>query len=105
MFCTGYGEIIGNLCIKITDLRRRNGNLRLRKMDAGIGMVSGLAVRLDAEPQDQPGWSRLIRAYFVLGRTAEAQEALQRARSIFSEQPDKLAALNSQVPPQLGAQE
>lgn len=69
------------------------------------GMVSGLAERLEDEPQDQPGWSRLIRAYAVLGRTAEAEEALQKARSIFAEQPDKLAALNSQVPPQLGAQE
>ena len=69
------------------------------------GMVSGLADRLEDDPQDQPGWSRLIRAYAVLGRTAEAEEALQKARSIFAEQPDKLAALNSQVPPQLGAQE
>lgn len=69
------------------------------------GMVAGLAERLEEEPQDQPGWSRLIRAYAVLGRTAEAEEALQKARSIFAEQPDKLAALNNQVPPQLGAQE
>ena len=47
------------------------------------GMVSQLASRLDAEPQDADGWRRLIRSYAVLGRKAEAEAAGRRALGVF----------------------
>ncbi|MEP2628152.1 MAG: c-type cytochrome biogenesis protein CcmI [Rhizobiaceae bacterium] len=75
------------------------------RADMIAGMVEGLAARLEDEPQDQPGWSRLIRAYAVLGKATEAREALKKARLVFADQPEKLAALNSQLPPQLGEQQ
>lgn len=40
------------------------------------GMVEGLAARLADDPADAAGWQRLARAYQVLGRTADAQNAL-----------------------------
>jgi len=42
-------------------------------------MVSGLAGRLEAAPDDPEGWLRLIRAYAVLGRQDEAEGAVARA--------------------------
>ena len=35
------------------------------------GMVSRLAERLKAEPDDVEGWLRLIRSYVVLGRATK----------------------------------
>jgi cytochrome c-type biogenesis protein CcmH len=43
------------------------------------GMVSGLADRLESEPDDVDGWLRLIRSYVVLGRTEAAAEAARDA--------------------------
>ena len=61
-------------------------------------MVEGLAARLDQQGDDLPGWLKLVRAYSVLDRKADAQKALARAKSQFSgntqaiEQLDALAA-------------
>lgn len=43
------------------------------------GMVSGLAARLQTEPNDADGWLRLIRSYVVLGKIDEAAEAARAA--------------------------
>jgi cytochrome c-type biogenesis protein CcmH len=43
-------------------------------------MVARLAERLEAEPGDADGWRRLSRAYHVLGETANAKKAAQRAQ-------------------------
>ncbi len=43
------------------------------------GMVSGLAERLELEPNDADGWIRLIRSYVVLGRAEDAAEAARAA--------------------------
>ena len=43
------------------------------------GMVSGLAERLQREPDDVEGWLRLIRSYVVLGRPDEAAAAARGA--------------------------
>lgn len=48
------------------------------------GMVEGLAARLDRAPGDLQGWLRLVRAYGVLGRRADADAALARARMAFA---------------------
>lgn len=57
------------------------------------GMVSGLAARLDASPDDPQGWARLFRAYIVLGRQADAEAALVRARGLLAGKSDALAAV------------
>lgn len=48
-------------------------------------MVAGLAERLQEEPDDKPGWIRLIRSYTVLGKPQEARQALASARQHFAE--------------------
>ena len=48
------------------------------------GMVEGLATRLGDQGGTADEWARLIRAYGVLGRDAEARSALHTANSIFT---------------------
>ena len=43
------------------------------------GMVSGLAARLEENPDDPDGWLRLARAYGVMGRWDDARAAADRA--------------------------
>src|SRR6185312_904543 len=59
---------------------------RIATLSAGNGvrpdveaMVSGLAARLKADPNDVEGWQRLIRAYSVLGHNDKAVAALKDA--------------------------
>lgn len=52
-------------------------------------MVSRLAARLERQPDDAAGWLRLIRAYSVLGRNAEAAEAAGRALRSVSQQDER----------------
>lgn len=47
-------------------------------------MVGRLAARLDAAPNDLPGWLRLIRAYQVLGKAEEAKAAGDKAKTVFA---------------------
>ncbi len=44
-------------------------------------MVAGLAQKLEAEPDNLQGWAMLARSYKVLGKTAEAETAYDRAGS------------------------
>ena len=47
-------------------------------------MVAGLAARLQDNPNDLPGWQRLLRAYAVLGDREKLQAALAQANAIFA---------------------
>jgi cytochrome c-type biogenesis protein CcmH len=58
------------------------------------GMVAGLAARLEEQPDDPEGWVRLVRAYAVLGRTADRDRAVSRARRLFKDRPEVLEALD-----------
>ncbi len=58
-------------------------------------MVDGLAERLRAEPNDAAGWQRLIRAYAVLGRTADARAAFETASATFAAEPEALAGIRA----------
>ena len=58
-------------------------------------MVEGLDQRLKDNPDDLPGWLRLIRARVVLGEREKAASALQGARKAFAGKPDALAQLNA----------
>ncbi len=46
------------------------------------GMVDGLAARLEQNPNDLDGWTRLERAYRVLGDTAKADQAAARIAAL-----------------------
>ncbi len=59
------------------------------------GMVSGLAARLEQNPNDLDGWLRLVRAYGVLGKQDEAKAALTRARTAFAADKTALAELDA----------
>jgi cytochrome c-type biogenesis protein CcmH len=68
------------------------------QVDAAIeGMVSGLAERLRAEPLDPEGWTRLVRAYAVLGREAELRAATAEARRLFAGRPEVLRDLDTAI--------
>lgn len=58
-------------------------------------MVAGLAARLEENPYDAQGWARLIRARLVLGQREQAERDLQRAQSLFSDEPEVLSLLQS----------
>jgi cytochrome c-type biogenesis protein CcmH len=57
------------------------------------GMVSRLAQRLAANPDDPAGWVQLVKAYAVLGDTAKRDATLQSARARYADKPDVLADL------------
>lgn len=58
-----------------------------------LQMVTGLANRLEEDPDDLEGWLRLIRSYTVLQEVQKADEALQKATLQFLTRPDALTAL------------
>ncbi|MEN3792936.1 c-type cytochrome biogenesis protein CcmI [Fulvimarina sp. MAC3] len=67
-----------------------------QRRDMIEGMVSQLADRLEADPNDAQGWQRLIRSYSVLGKKEDAAKALNTALGVFSndaEARDQIAAL------------
>ena len=57
-------------------------------------MVEGLAARLKDNGKDLAGWLRLIRAYTVLGRAADAEAALASARQNFAGDSAALAEID-----------
>ncbi len=59
------------------------------------GMVQRLADRLAADPKDAEGWQRLIRAYGVLGRTADAKAAYEKAKATFAGDGPALQAIDA----------
>ena len=56
-------------------------------------MVERLAGELQENPQNKPGWQRIIRSYTVLGRKSEALAAIGKAEQIFSADKDFLKEL------------
>ena len=62
------------------------------------GMVESLASRLEDNPDDGAGWQRLARAYEVLDRPADAQDAYIRAADALADDADaQLQALQAIV--------
>lgn len=54
------------------------------------GMVDGLAAKLDANPDDAEGWTRLARAYAVLGERDKAADAFEHAAALRPDDPNLL---------------
>ena len=67
-------------------------------------MVAQLAARLQQQPDDLAGWSRLIRSYAVLGETDKLKQALDQAHKIFKDRPDALKAIDSATGAPQGAE-
>ena len=80
-----------DLVDRIAQLSGRGGNV-----PDIAAMVAGLAARLKGQPDDGPGWQRLIRAYAVLGDKGKARAALSDARKSMARRPDELAALDAE---------
>ena len=60
-------------------------------------MVANLAEKLKDNPDDKPGWRRLVRSYTVLGKTEEAKGALDDARKAFPDDGEFLAELEAML--------
>lgn len=58
-----------------------------------IAMVEGLAARLEDEPNDEQGWTRLIRARTVLGQEDKLAADTARMREIFKDDPEAIARI------------
>ena len=56
-------------------------------------MVERLAGELEEDPQNKPGWQRIIRSYIVLGRKNEALVAIEKAQQIFKDDADFITEL------------
>ncbi|WP_404382315.1 c-type cytochrome biogenesis protein CcmI [Caenispirillum salinarum] len=68
----------------------RGGGFTGEEQEMIQGMVSGLAERLEENPEDVDGWLRLGRAYLVLQQPQDAVDAYQAA---VKQDPDNLDAL------------
>jgi cytochrome c-type biogenesis protein CcmH len=55
-------------------------------------MITALAAKLEKEPNNLKGWAMLARSYKVMGRTAEAEKAFERAGSFIDDDPQMLAS-------------
>jgi cytochrome c-type biogenesis protein CcmH len=56
-------------------------------------MVAGLDEKLRQNPRDAEGWNRLVRSYLVLGKTAQARDALNRGVAAFGAGSDEAKGL------------
>ena len=71
-------------------------NMNLAERQAMIEtMVQRLATKLDQDGGDLAGWLKLVRAYSVLERKADALKALERAKSQFSGNAEALQQLDA----------
>lgn len=55
--------------------------------DAVLAMVERLADRLEKDPRDVEGWTRLMRSRVVLGDRGAAATAFRKARELFKDEP------------------
>ncbi len=59
------------------------------------GMVAQLDEKLRANPRDAEGWRRLVRSYQVLGKPADAQDALKRGVAALGPESDAARELEA----------
>ena len=58
-----------------------------------LAMVDGLATRLEDEPYDEQGWTRLIRARIVLGQDDKLTADTARVKEVFKDEPEAIARI------------
>lgn len=57
------------------------------------GMVDGLSLKLEDNPNDPNGWARLLRARKVLGQKEQASAEIERMRKIFNNDPETISKI------------
>ena len=68
-------------------------NLSTEDQAAAIaGMVEGLRARLETEPNDPEGWTRLLRSRKVLKQNKAAKADMETLRRILPDQADEIIA-------------
>ena len=60
-----------------------------------IAMVEGLAARLEDDPYDEQGWTRLIRSRAVLGQADKLTADTARVKEIFKDDPEAVTRILS----------
>jgi cytochrome c-type biogenesis protein CcmH len=58
-------------------------------------MVAGLDEKLRENPHDLEGWTRLVRSYFMLGKTDAARDAVKRGRLALGEGSEEAGRLSA----------
>jgi len=56
-----------------------------------IAMVDSLAAKLEDNPDNPQGWSRLLRARTVLGQDDQKAADIETVKNIYAEQPEILS--------------
>ncbi|MGI9351962.1 MAG: c-type cytochrome biogenesis protein CcmI [Rhizobiaceae bacterium] len=79
-------------------------NMSDEELEQINAMVSGLAERLASDPEDKPGWERLIRSYMVLERMDDAQSALNQAKQFYKGDVQFIAKLEKVITEFTGAE-
>jgi cytochrome c-type biogenesis protein CcmH len=51
-------------------------------------MVEGLANRLETSPRDPDGWIMLMRSRMAMNDAEKARAALEKAKSVFADEPE-----------------
>jgi len=68
-------------------------NLSAEDRTAAIeGMVAGLRAKLEADPSDIEGWTRLLRSRKVLGQTEQGKADIKTLRRVLPKQADDIIA-------------
>ncbi len=75
----------------------KSDNFSAEQLEQIEGMVSGLAERLDDEPEDKSGWVRLVRSYLVLQRPEDAKRALAKVRLQFENDLQLISELEAMI--------
>lgn len=88
----GAGEPRGPTASDIAAARDMSAEDRQAMIE---GMIAQLDDRLKDNPDDAPGWQRLIRAYAVMGRKEDAEAALARAMKAFEDKPEQAGQLEA----------
>lgn len=83
---TGFGvySLLGQPEAIAPELAQRDSNDQMEEM------ISTLAERLKADPNNPAGWAMLARSYKVMGQFTEAQSAFEKAGSHIDSNPDLL---------------
>ncbi|MDH3666244.1 MAG: c-type cytochrome biogenesis protein CcmI [Paracoccaceae bacterium] len=77
------------------DVAAAAGMTEAERGDMVQGMVSGLAARLEDQPDDLNGWIMLIRSYAVLQDPENAKTSVAKAYAHFDGRPQQRAAIRS----------
>ncbi len=85
----------GPSAAQIRERMKRMANMSPEERQQMIrNMVEGLERKLQSDPNNLPGWLRLIRARSVLGDKDRAQQAYEKARKTFAGRADAISALD-----------